>query len=180
LVAARSKHPQEGSRSIPETTLRVGLRRCQPLREVLAKKVEKTGSVFAEAHFGHLIRLRLRSAMPIVNEDFFLHSLQRKSYVGMQASLQLLQAINHILQRHSVAVHRSARRSALAFATHPKGPSPTLSDMRHAFALKGFISVGLVRADAPSFPDRARDHWSANRTQDSPGGGPTSRIVLIS
>ena len=58
------------------------------LREVLAKNIENTGSTFCEVYFGHLIRFRLRSAMPIVSENFFLQPLQRKSYVGMSALLQ--------------------------------------------------------------------------------------------
>src|SRR3989304_63254 len=45
----------------------------QALREVLAKKDEKTASGLALPHLGHLMRLRLRSPMVIVSENFFLH-----------------------------------------------------------------------------------------------------------
>jgi hypothetical protein len=41
------------------------------------------------------------------------------------------------------------RRSSPPLANHPKGPGPTRAGMRHAFALKGVVSFGLVRADSP-------------------------------
>jgi hypothetical protein len=51
----------------------------QLLREVLAKKVEKMGSGFPAPHFGHFNRLVPRSLMPIVSENFLLHSTHLKS-----------------------------------------------------------------------------------------------------
>jgi len=45
----------------------------QLLREVLAKKVEKTGSGFPALHLGHLGRVRSRSLIPIVSVNFLLH-----------------------------------------------------------------------------------------------------------
>jgi hypothetical protein len=49
------------------------------LRDVLAKKVEKTASAFVDPHFGHLMRLRSRSVIDIVTVYFFRHAPQRKS-----------------------------------------------------------------------------------------------------
>ncbi len=52
---------------------------CYAFRAVLAKNGENTGSIFVELHFGHLIRLRSRSVMAMVNENIFLQLLQRNS-----------------------------------------------------------------------------------------------------
>ncbi len=49
------------------------------MREVFAKKLEKTGSAFALLHLGHLIRLRERSLMRIVSENRLPHPPHRKS-----------------------------------------------------------------------------------------------------
>jgi hypothetical protein len=51
----------------------------QLLREVLAKKDEKTASIRWDPHLGHLIRLRSRSLMDMVNVNFFRQPPQRKS-----------------------------------------------------------------------------------------------------
>ena len=48
-------------------------------RAVFAMNGENTGSTLTEAHFGHVIRLRLRSVIPMISENFFLHPLQRNS-----------------------------------------------------------------------------------------------------
>jgi hypothetical protein len=58
------------------------------LREVFAKKPLKTDSALPDPHLGHLMRLRSRSLMVIVNENFFLQPPQRKSYVGIGTLLQ--------------------------------------------------------------------------------------------
>ena len=54
----------------------------QLLREVLAKKDEKTGSGFPVLHLGHFSRLFSRSLMPMVTVNFLPHSRHLKSYVG--------------------------------------------------------------------------------------------------
>ena len=53
------------------------------MREVLAKKDEKTASTRCDPHFGHLMRFRSRSLMDMASENFFRQPPQRKSYVGM-------------------------------------------------------------------------------------------------
>ena len=53
------------------------------MREVLAKKDEKTVSTRCDPHFGHLMRVRSRSLMDMASENFFRQPPQRKSYVGM-------------------------------------------------------------------------------------------------
>jgi hypothetical protein len=49
------------------------------LREVLAKKDENTASTRWDPHLGHLIRLRSRSLMDMVNVNLFRQPPQRKS-----------------------------------------------------------------------------------------------------
>jgi hypothetical protein len=57
------------------------------LRDVLAKKEEKTVSTRCDPHFGHLMRFRSRWLMDMASENFFRQPLQRKSYVGMSTLL---------------------------------------------------------------------------------------------
>jgi hypothetical protein len=49
------------------------------LREVLAKKLENTGSTRLDPHLGHVIRLRSRSLMDMVSVNLFPQPPQRKS-----------------------------------------------------------------------------------------------------
>jgi hypothetical protein len=52
---------------------------CHAFRDVLANNGENTGSTLIDAHFGHLIRLRSRSVIPMISENVFWQVLQRKS-----------------------------------------------------------------------------------------------------